>query len=149
MRAMTQNLSRALYALTALALASCASSGPGEPLPSPTPAAGGQAGVLWPASTRAHIDLWLHGFALISDDTGRVPMFKRGYSARIAESKSRGNVQTSLDVNRDRLRARYSTNRVLLNAQFLAMRKRDADHSSEEVGKRLRGMMAWIKPPRM
>ncbi|MBI1736112.1 MAG: ketol-acid reductoisomerase, partial [Candidatus Rokubacteria bacterium] len=34
-------------------------------------------------------------------------------------------------------------------AQFLAMRKRDADHSIEEVGKRLRGMMAWIKPPRM
>jgi ketol-acid reductoisomerase len=34
-------------------------------------------------------------------------------------------------------------------AQFLAMRKRDAEHSIEEVGKRLRGMMAWIKPPRM
>jgi ketol-acid reductoisomerase len=29
------------------------------------------------------------------------------------------------------------------------MRKRDADHPIEEVGKRLRGMMAWIKPPRM
>ena len=32
---------------------------------------------------------------------------------------------------------------------FLAMRKRDADHQIEEVGKRLRAMMAWIKPPRM
>src|SRR4029453_13642023 len=31
---------------------------------------------------------------------------------------------------------------------FLAMRKRDADHPIEEVGGRLRKMMAWIKPPR-
>jgi len=34
-------------------------------------------------------------------------------------------------------------------AQFLAMRKRDAQHPIEEVGKRLRAMMSWIKPPRM
>ncbi|MBI4608524.1 MAG: ketol-acid reductoisomerase [Candidatus Rokubacteria bacterium] len=34
-------------------------------------------------------------------------------------------------------------------AQFLAMRKRDAQHPIEEVGTRLRGMMSWIKPPRM
>jgi ketol-acid reductoisomerase len=34
-------------------------------------------------------------------------------------------------------------------AGFLAMRRRDADHQIEEVGKRLRAMMSWIKPPRM
>ncbi|MFQ5829144.1 MAG: ketol-acid reductoisomerase [Candidatus Methylomirabilia bacterium] len=34
-------------------------------------------------------------------------------------------------------------------AQFLAVRKRDAEHPIEEVGKRLRGMMSWITPPRM
>jgi hypothetical protein len=122
MRIMTRRYSSTLRALTTLALAACASAGPGEPLPAPAPAVAGQAGVTWPVGTRAHIDLWLHGFALISDDTGRVPMFKRGYAARIAESKSRSNVQTSLDVNRERLRARYSTNRALLNGQFLAMR---------------------------
>src|SRR5688572_26383304 len=33
-------------------------------------------------------------------------------------------------------------------AGFLAMRHRDADHQIEEVGKRLRSMMSWIKPPR-
>ena len=122
MRTMTRNHSRSLQALTALALAACASSGPGEPLPAPSPATGGQAGVTWPVGTRAHVDLWLHSFALISEDTGRVPMFKRGYATRIAEIKARSNVQTSLDVNRDRLRTRYATNRALLNAQFLAMR---------------------------
>jgi hypothetical protein len=122
MQTMTTRYSRTLQALTMLAFGACASSGPGEPLPTPTPAVAGQTGVNWPVNTRAHIDLWLHGFALLSDDTGRVPMFKRGYASRIAESKSRSNVQTSLDVNRDRLRSRYATNRTLLNAQFLAMR---------------------------
>ncbi|HXH81963.1 MAG TPA: ketol-acid reductoisomerase [Candidatus Tectomicrobia bacterium] len=34
-------------------------------------------------------------------------------------------------------------------AGFLAMRRRDADHPIEEVGRRLRAMMAWIQPPRM
>ena len=34
-------------------------------------------------------------------------------------------------------------------AGFLAMRRRDADHQIEEVGKQLRSMMSWIKPPRM
>ncbi len=119
---MTQGYRRILQALGALTLAACASSGPGEPLPSPAPATGAQAGVTWPVGTRAHVDLWLHGFALISDDTGRVPMFKRGYASRMAEIKSRASMRTSLDVNRERLRARYATNRVLLNAQFLAMR---------------------------
>jgi ketol-acid reductoisomerase len=33
-------------------------------------------------------------------------------------------------------------------AGFLAMRRRDAEHSIEEVGGRLRKMMSWIKPPR-
>jgi ketol-acid reductoisomerase len=34
-------------------------------------------------------------------------------------------------------------------ASFLAMRKRDAEHQIEEVGKRLRAMMSWIQPPRI
>jgi ketol-acid reductoisomerase len=33
-------------------------------------------------------------------------------------------------------------------AGFLAMRRRDAEHQIEEVGKRLRSMMSWIQPPR-
>jgi len=34
-------------------------------------------------------------------------------------------------------------------AGFLATRRLEADHPIEEVGKRLRSMMSWIKPPRM
>jgi ketol-acid reductoisomerase len=33
--------------------------------------------------------------------------------------------------------------------RFLEMKRRDAEHPIEEVGKRLRSMMTWIKPPRM
>jgi ketol-acid reductoisomerase len=32
---------------------------------------------------------------------------------------------------------------------FNAVRRREAQHPIEEVGKRLRSMMSWIKPPRM
>ncbi|MGQ0712462.1 MAG: hypothetical protein ACT4PJ_01890 [Gemmatimonadaceae bacterium] len=119
---MARQYARSLQTVAALALAACASAGPGEPLPSPAPVAAGQPAVSWPTTTRQHVDLWLHGFALISPDTGRVPLFKRGYASRIAEVKSRGNVQTSLDVNRDRLSAHLATNRGLVNAQFLGLR---------------------------
>jgi ketol-acid reductoisomerase len=34
-------------------------------------------------------------------------------------------------------------------ASFLATRRVEAEHQIEEVGKRLRAMMSWIKPPRM
>jgi ketol-acid reductoisomerase len=34
-------------------------------------------------------------------------------------------------------------------AGFLTMRRVEAEHQIEEVGKRLRAMMSWIKPPRM
>ena len=119
---MIRQHARRLQTLAVLALAACASAGPGEPLPDPTPAVAGQPATTWPAGTRQHIDLWLHGFALLSPDTGRVPLFKRGYASRIAEIKGRANVQTSLDVNRDRLSTHLAANRTLVNAQFLAMR---------------------------
>ena len=115
---MIRQHTRSLQTFAVLALAACASAGPGEPLPGPTPAAAGQPAATWPAGTRQHIDLWLHGFALLSPDTGRVPLFKRGYASRIAEIKGRGNVRTSLDVNRDRLSTHLAANRGLVNAQF-------------------------------
>ncbi len=34
-------------------------------------------------------------------------------------------------------------------AQFLAMRRVEANHKIEEVGKQLRSMMSWIRPPKM
>jgi hypothetical protein len=112
---------RASLALGAALVAAC--SGRGEPLPAPTTATapGTNTLVTWPVKTRQHVDLWLHGFALVQDDTALVPYFRRGYRDEVSAAKSRGNVLTQLDVNRDQLRDRFRTNATLTNGQFLAL----------------------------
>jgi hypothetical protein len=107
-------------------LASCASvgGGTGGTEPSGTPSTGqtvSTPGVTWPIKTREHVDLWLHGFALLQEDTTFVPFFKRGYSTEMTVLKNRANVLTQLDANRDRLRARLVANPQLVNAQFVPL----------------------------
>lgn len=104
-------------------LAACASGGGGTttgggagPTPNQT-----QPDVVWPVKTREHVDLWLHGFALLQEDTTFVPFFKRGYSTNMIVLKNRANVVTQLDANRDRLRARLAANPQLVNAQFVPL----------------------------
>lgn len=75
----------------------------------------------WPIVTREHVDLWLHGFAMVQDDTARIPFFQREYRQRMAAVKTRANVSTSLDANRETLRAHFATRPGLINAQFLAL----------------------------
>jgi hypothetical protein len=81
----------------------------------------GSPDVVWPIKTREHVDLWLHGFALLQEDTTFVPFFKRGYSTNMIVLKNRANVVTQLDANRDRLRARLALNPQLVNAQFVPL----------------------------
>ena len=108
-------------------LAACASGG-GSSGQAPAPASSGTAAApkpaespYWPIKTREHVDLWLHGFAMLMDDTARVPFFRRGYRDQMVVVKNRANVTTQLDANRDRLRARLFANPALaVNAQFLA-----------------------------
>ena len=76
---------------------------------------------VWPVKTREHVDLWLHGFALLQEDTTFVPFFKRGYSTNVIVLKNRANVVTQLDANRDRLRVRLVANPQLINAQFVPL----------------------------
>lgn len=75
----------------------------------------------WGIATREHVDLWLHSFALVSEDTTLIPYFKRGYKADMLAMRRRANAVTQLDANRDRLSARFAANRELVNAQFLPM----------------------------
>lgn len=75
----------------------------------------------WPVNTYEHVDLWLHGFAMIQDDSTLVPYFRRGYKAEITDLKRRGNVSTQLDANTANLRSRLAQNSRLVNAQFVAM----------------------------
>jgi hypothetical protein len=73
----------------------------------------------WPIKTREHVDLWLHGFALLSNDSSRVPLFHRGYRDELTVLKNKANVLTQLDVNRDRLGSQLTASRLLINAQFV------------------------------
>ncbi|MFL5504158.1 MAG: hypothetical protein ACJ799_09145 [Gemmatimonadaceae bacterium] len=77
--------------------------------------------VIWPIKTREHVDLWLHGFAMLQEDTTFVPFFRRGYSTNMTVVKNRANVVSQLDANRDRLRARLAINPALINAQFVPL----------------------------
>ena len=75
----------------------------------------------WPVKTREHLDLWLHGFAMVTQDTTRVPFFRRGYREQITVEKNRRGLSTMLDGNRDQLAARFAANRNLVGAQFIAL----------------------------
>ena len=75
----------------------------------------------WRVTTAEQIDLWLHGFALLTSDTGRVPFFARGYKQQITATKRQRNVYSLLDANQPELSARFAANPALANAQFLAM----------------------------
>src|SRR5919204_1613922 len=71
--------------------------GGGTPSPSQTQAR------FWPVLTRLHVDLWLHGYAMLLRDTATVPVFRRGYREHMEALKAQRNIRTMLDANRDRL----------------------------------------------
>lgn len=73
----------------------------------------------WPVRTSAHVDLWLHAFATIDDQSLLVPLYRRGYRDSIATVKNRANVLTSLDANRATLARRLTVSPGYLQAQFL------------------------------
>ena len=75
----------------------------------------------WPIRTQEHVDLWLHGFAILQQDTTAIPLFRRAYRDSIAAEKGRRNVVTLLDANADRLAAQFLATPSLSNAQFLAL----------------------------
>ena len=122
---------RILALATMFAVAGCASTGSATPqgTPGPTPAGsttapanGGQSRApSWRLATLEHVDLWLHGFALLTSDTGHVPFFARGYKQRIIAAKRQRNLFTQLDANQQDLSARFASNPALANAQFVAM----------------------------
>lgn len=88
----------------------------------------------WPIKTAEHVDLWLHSFALVSEDTVRVPLYRRGYRDSMTVVKNRSNVLTSLDVNRGTLAKRLAASPNYLQAQFIAFEfpNWDAMHAAAE-----------------
>ncbi len=124
---MRSSLARWVTAALAVQLLTSCASGPGAGSgASPEPASGpaGQTAtpdVVWAVKTRHHVDLWLHGFAMLQDDTTMVPYFRRRYKADLAALKARSNVTTQLDANTARLRTRFAQNQQLVNGQFVAL----------------------------
>ena len=74
----------------------------------------------WPIKTASHVDLWLHAFAMLSEDTLTVPTFRRGYRDSLTVVKNRANVLTLLDTSRPVLAKRLSVAPGYLQAQALA-----------------------------
>ena len=75
----------------------------------------------WPVLTRSHVDLWLHGYAMLLRDTATVPVFRRGYRDRIRADKAQKSITTLLDANRERLQSRFGLSPGLVNGQFLPL----------------------------
>lgn len=121
-----RRLTKAAACVALAGLAACASAGPGEPLdPAPAPAPGATGrdtiGVQWPVKTREHVDLWLHGYAMLMNDTTKVPYFRRGYRDEMVVMKNQSRITTLLDTNRETLARRFSTHPQLIGTQFLAL----------------------------
>lgn len=108
------------FGATLSGVAGCTGIG-GNPEPLPEPAPAGQAGGQWTVTTREHVDLWLHAFALLQPDSARVPFFRRGYRDTVMTARARANVTTMLDANRDKLAARFLAFPNLVSAQFIPL----------------------------
>ena len=77
--------------------------------------------VRWPIKTAEHVDLWLHSFAMLANDTAPVPLYRRGYRDSLTVLKNNANVLTSLDANRGSLATRLAASPAYLQAQFLPL----------------------------
>ncbi len=73
----------------------------------------------WGVEAREHVDLWLHGFALLQDDASLVPYFRPGY--RAALSAIRPAAGGTLEANRAQLQQRLASTPSMVSAQFLAL----------------------------
>lgn len=75
----------------------------------------------WPVKTREFVDLWLHGFALLTVDSAQVPLFRRGYRDAVTVEKNRRGIVSDLDANADALSAQLVAHAPLAGAQFATL----------------------------
>ena len=61
-------------------------------------------GPKWPVKTREHVDLWLHGYALLLEDSATVPLFARGYRDLVTVEKNHRGVYTVPHSQRSKAR---------------------------------------------
>jgi len=81
-------------------------------------------------------------------DTAEYGDYTRG--PRIVDDQTRAEMQKILcEIQSGQFAREWVLENQANRAGFLTMRRVEAEHQIEEVGKRLRAMMTWIKPPRM
>jgi len=106
----------AILLATAGTMAACATGRGRSRAAAVTPAADS-----WPVVTREHVDLWLHGYAMITRDVAQVPVFRRGYRDSIEAVRHRDNVLTALDANHAKLATLMAQNPEISNGQFVPL----------------------------
>jgi hypothetical protein len=72
----------------------------------------------WPIKTREHVDLWLHGYALASEDSATVPLFRRGYRDSLIVLRNIAQQASRLDTALAGLSRTLAVTPRLLNGQF-------------------------------
>lgn len=92
-----------------------ASSGAGTAAPASRGASG------WRIETREHVDLWLHGFAMLQADSSLVPYYRLGYRGEVSAARQGLGATTQLDRNATILQQRLTANPALASAQFVAL----------------------------
>lgn len=122
------------FALLAVTACATTTSAGGTSTPA-TPAAA----VVWPVKTRMHVDLWLHGYAMLLRDTSAVPVFRRGYRDRVQVPKNQRNLVTMLDRNREKLQARLALSPALNNGQFAPLYFANFDQMRQVIGLFIQG----------
>jgi ketol-acid reductoisomerase len=81
-------------------------------------------------------------------DTAEYGDYSRG--PRVIDERVRAEMQRILhEIQTGQFAREWVLENQANRASFLATRRLEAEHQIEEVGKRLRSMMSWIKPPRM
>lgn len=120
-----------LVSLALLALAACATGTSGGGVPTTNAQAATR---VWPVLTRMHVDLWLHGYAMLLRDTATVPVFRRGYRDRMQVAKNQRNLTTQLDANRERLQARLATSPAINNGQFAPLYFANFEQMRQVIG---------------
>ncbi len=95
--------------------------GPSDAAGSASTSALAQPVIRWPVKTAEHVDLWIHSFALLVNDSAPVPLYRRGYRDSLTVVKNRANVLTALDANRSVLATGLAASGGYLQAQFLPL----------------------------
>jgi hypothetical protein len=75
----------------------------------------------WPIKVREHVDLWLHGYALVTEDSSTVPLFRRGYRDSLIVMRNMVQSASRLDTVAAGLQRTLAATPPLVNGQFYAL----------------------------